>query len=134
MNRLSQITLLLATGIGADGIGAQESRGPSNQWLLESYRPVVGVQLCENPSVESRADFDGTTEECKAEFDRLFVKCTTELPNVRLASEFKDREEQVAAVALLYECVSSHYIGGATLKEFNRRYPPESQTDPESGD
>jgi len=131
MNKLSQFALLLATGIGAAGISAQESRGPSNQWLLESYRPVVGVQLCENPSVESRVAFDGTTEECKTELDRLFVKCTTELPNVRLPPEFKNKEEQVAAIALLYECVSSHYIGGATLEEFNRRYPLESQADPE---
>ena len=114
MYRFLQTTLLLVTGIGAAEIGAQEGNTPTDQWMLKSYRPVVGVQLCENPSVESRADFDGTTEECKAEFDRLFVKCTTELPNVRLPAKFRNKAEQGAAVTLLYQCVMSHYIGGAS--------------------
>ena len=134
MYRILKTALLLVTGIGTAEIGAQEGGTPTNQWSLESYRSVVGFQLCENPSVESRAEFDGTTEECKAEFDRLFVKCTTELPNVRLPAKFRNKGEQGAAVTLLYECVMSHYIGGTTLEEFNRRYPLGPLPENEFGD
>lgn len=115
----------LIAGIGSAAICAQEGRTPMNQWLLESYRPVVGVQFCETPSILPPDSFDGTTEMCKAEFDRLFVKCTTELPNVSLPAEFRNREEQGAAITLLYECMSAYYFGGAALDEFERRHPVE---------
>lgn len=134
MHRRLQIALLAVTFIGATGIGAQQDRTPSNPWLLESYRPVVGVQFCDPPHILSLEAFDGTPEECKAEFDRLFVKCTTELPNVKLPAKFRTKGEQGAAITLLYECMASHYIGGDTLDEFNRRYPPAPPADTESGD
>jgi hypothetical protein len=134
MNRLSTIFLLFLTGIFSTGIGAQPGPVPDNQWLLKDYRPVVPVQICDNPRLVSLAEFDVTKEECLAQFDRLFVKCTAELPNVRLPAEFANREEQVAAVSLLYECISVHYIGDAMLEDFNRRYPPEPSSDDGSGD
>ncbi len=134
MKKLLKIGLLLVIGIGVDGIGAQDGNIPTDPWRLAAYRPVVGVQFCENPVLTRSMPFDGTTEECKAEFDRLFVKCTTELPNVRLPSKFNNREEQGAAIALLYECISSHYIGGASLEEFNSRHVPQPQSDNTSSD
>jgi hypothetical protein len=134
MNRLSTIFLLFLMGIFSTGTGAQPGPVPDNQWLLKDYRPVIPVQICDNPRLVSLAEFDVTKEECLAQFDRLFVKCTTELPNVRLPAEFANKEEQGAAVSLLYECISVHFIGDAMLEDFNRRYPPESSSDDGSGD
>jgi hypothetical protein len=120
-----QVALLFFTGIGSTWIWGQDSRTPTSPWLLESYRPVVGVQFCETPSIAPPDAFDGDVEVCKAEFDRLFIKCTTELPNVSLPAEFRDREEQGAAITLLYDCISAYYFGGAALEKFERRYPVE---------
>ena len=124
VKRLLNFILLLVTTFIAIGIGAQDRRTPTDPWQLESYRPVIGVQFCENPVLTRSMPFDGTTEECKAEFDRLFVKCTTDLPYVNLPSEFRNKGEQAAGVTLLFECISSHYIGGDTLKEFESSNPP----------
>jgi hypothetical protein len=126
MKRIARITLLLMSGVVSAGISAQVQRTPENPWLLESYRPVVAVQLCGNPGIVS---FDGTLEECKSEFDRLFVKCTTVVPNVRLPAEFTSKQEQVEGLTLIYQCVLAHHHGGATLEEFNRRYPLDPATD-----
>jgi len=96
---------------------------------------MIGVQLCDSPRAPFRNAFDGTTEECKIEVDRLFIKCTTEVPNVSLPATLMNMDEQTAAGVLLYECVSSHYVGGVTLEEFNRRYPlATTSDDTEPGD
>lgn len=63
--------------------------------------------------------------------DRLFIKCTTEVPNVSLPAMLMSMDDARAAGIVIYECVSSYYMGGATLEEFNRRYPPESTAESE---
>jgi len=125
MIRRLRYSLLILTGIVLTGIRAQPGPTPDNQWLLEDYRPVLPAQFCENPRIVSRSSFDGTMEECIVEFERLFDKCVNESPNVRLRAEFRNKEEQAWSVSFLYECMSSHYIGGATLEEFNLKYPVE---------
>jgi hypothetical protein len=116
----------------AGGAIAQDTAIPTEQWL-ERSRPSIGFQLCEDPRAPFRVAYDGTTEECKAEVDRLFVKCATEVPNVRLPAMLISMDEQMEVGVLLYECVSSYYLGGATLEEFNRRYPLEPPPKAESG-
>lgn len=124
MFRLARATLLFATLMIAVSAIAEDRGTPTAEWL-ELSRPSIGFQLCDDPRAPFRIAFDGTTDECKAEVDRLFAKCATEVPNVVLPPVLLDAEDQKAAGVLLYECVSSYYVGGATLEEFNRRYPLE---------
>lgn len=125
MIRNWQFGLLWCAGMVFTRSVAQPGPVPENPWLLQDYRPVLAVQFCDNPRLVSRSAFDGTMEECRAEFERLFDKCINDVPGVRLPVEFRNKKEQAAAVTLLYECMSSHYMGGATLEEFNRRHPAE---------
>jgi hypothetical protein len=124
VNGLRKFIALLATGLVAGGSNAQGGGTQTDAWL-ESSRPLIGMQLCEDPRAPFRVAFDGTTEECKAEVERLFVKCTTDVPNVRLPPILETVEDVKAAGVLIYECVASYYVGGTTLAEFNRRYPLE---------
>jgi hypothetical protein len=133
VSRIFQITLLLATALVTTGPNAEDTDMPTEEWL-EWSRPSIGFQLCEDPRAPFRVAFDGTTEECKAEVDRLFIKCATEVPNVRLPATLPNVEDQKAAGLVLYECVSSYYLGGATLEEFERRHPLEPPPEAGSGD